>query len=180
MPAQQQALNVSGNFMRTLSFTIFLTLTLTIAVKFANGQVNDQNIQLQVLEKSITDSEFVFGNWEKKEQTETHLKYLGQVTTKSGKTFKIVNSVFIWGLSQRATSRILIFNEQNQYVGNYYLTTDEYLPDRLKNGRLIFNNRGNDCDKKLITVINLKNGLPKQFFRKCKEKFGDTFSFESD
>jgi len=89
--------------MRTFSIKIFLTLTLTVGLKVANGQVNDQNIRLQVLQKSIIDSEFVFGNWEKKGQTETHLKYLGQVTTKSGKTFKIVNSIFIWGLSQRAT-----------------------------------------------------------------------------
>jgi|GEM_PF-224180 len=173
-------LSVSGNFMRTFSIKIFLTFTLTVGLKVANGQVNDQNIRLQVLQKSIIDSEFVFGNWEKKGQTETHLKYLGQVTTKSGKTFKIVNSIFIWGLSQRATSRILIFNDLNQYVGNYYLTTDEFLPGKLQNGRLIFNNSGSDCDKNLRTVINLKNGLPKQFFRKCNEKYGDTFTFESD
>ena len=67
--------------MRTFSITIFLTLTLTIGLKFANGQVNDQNIRLQVLEKSIIDSEFVFGNWEEKGQTETHLNYLGQLKT---------------------------------------------------------------------------------------------------
>ena len=82
--------------MRTFSITLFLTLSLTIGLKFANRQVNDQNIRIEVLEKGIIDSEFVFGNWEKKEQTETHLKYLGQVTTRSGRTSRSLTA-FLFG-----------------------------------------------------------------------------------
>ena len=91
-----------------------------------------------------------------------------------------MNSIWLWGLSERATSRILIFNFKNQYVGNYYLSNTDQLPTILRNGKLIFTNQSEDCDKKLITTINLNDGLPKQFFRECKDKFGDIFSFESD
>ena len=92
--------------------------------------------------------------------------------------FKIVNSSWIWGLSHRATSRILIFNSRNQYVGNYYLTIIDDLLSRLSNGKLIFKNTDKTCDKKLTTIINLKNGMPKHFFRKCKDKSGDIYTFE--
>jgi hypothetical protein len=88
--------------------------------------------------------------------------------------------MFVWGLSNRATSRILVFNSRNQYVGNYYLTTSSHLPQKLEGGKLIFKNTGKDCDKKLQTIVNLKNGLPKQFFRKCNGKYGDIYSFDNE
>ena len=166
--------------MTTLRKTLFLSSTLILFVFSAVGQVNERNIRQQVLEKEIIDSVFVFGKWTEESQTETQLKYLGKVTTKSGQTFKIMNSIWLWGHSERATSRILIFNPKNHYVGNYYLITLDQLPTGLRNGKLIFTNISNDCDKKVITTINLNNGLPKQFFRKCDERSGDTFNFESD
>ena len=166
--------------MTTLRMKLFLSFTLILFVFSAFVQDNDTNMRQQVLDKGIIDSVFVFGKWTKESQTETQLKYLGKVTTKAGQTFKIMNSIWLWGLSERATSRILIFNFKNQYVGNYYLSNRDQLPTILRNGKLIFTNLSEDCDKKVITTINLNNGLPKQFFRKCKDKFGDIFSFESD
>lgn len=61
-------------------------------------QVNDGNIRLKVLRKNIIGKEFIFGKWNVKGGTETHLKYLGQVKTSTGKIYKIMNSVWIWGL----------------------------------------------------------------------------------
>jgi hypothetical protein len=165
--------------MKTLR-TNLLVLILSLTVFTANGQIDDQNIRQKVLEKGIIDSTFIFGKWTQKGETETHLKYLGHVTTKHGQSFKIVNSIWHWGLSHRATSRILIFNSRNQYIGNYYLTATSDLPSKLRNGNLIFNNTDRECDKKLTSVINLKNGLPKQFFRKCNVKYGDIYSFENN
>lgn len=157
----------------------FLTLTLTFGI-YSNAQVNDQAIRQKILEKAIVDSSFIFGKWTEKGGTETHLKYLGQVTTKHGQTFKILNSSWFWGLSHRATSRILVFNDKNKYVGNYYVTMTTDLPTKMKNGKLIFKNIGEDCDKNLTTIVNLKNGLPKQFFRKCKGKYGDIYSLDTE
>jgi len=166
--------------MKILSITIFLILTLTIGQSFSSGQVNDASIRQYVLQKAIVDSTFIFGKWTENGGTETHLKYLGQLTTVHGQTFKILNSTNFWGLSHRATSRILVFNDQNKYVGNYHVTMITDLPTKLENGKFIFKNIAEDCDKNLSTEIDLKKGLPKQFFRKCKSKYGDIYSFEKE
>ncbi|MFN8356429.1 MAG: hypothetical protein U0Y10_18375 [Spirosomataceae bacterium] len=163
----------------TALFSIFLALTLTSAV-YSNAQVNDEVARQKVLQKAVVDSLFIFGKWTEKGGTETHLKYLGQVRTKHGQTFKILNSSWFWGLSHRVTSRILVFNDKNKYVGNYPLTLTTDLPTKMENGKLIFKNTDADCDKNLITIINLKNGLPRQFFRKCKGKNGDIYIFDTE
>ena len=51
------------------------------------------------------------------------------------------------------------------------------LPTKLRNGKLIFKNISNDCDNQVTTIIDLRNGLPKQFFRKCTNNDGDILSF---
>jgi hypothetical protein len=96
------------------------------------------------------------------------------------KLYVFVNSTLIWGLSSKATSRILVFNDKNQFVGNYYVTLITDLPTSMKNGKLIFKNSYGDCDKDLKTIIDLRKGLPKHFFRKCKGKYGDIYSFDSE
>lgn len=145
------------------------------------SQVNDDLIRQKVLHAGIIDSEFIFGKWNEKGGTETRLKYLGQVATKSGKSFKVMNSIWLWGLSCRATSRILIFDYQNRYVGEYFVGMTYDLPNKLSDGKLLFkNNERGDCDKKLVTVVDLKTGLPKQFFLKCKGDFGDIYSFSTE
>lgn len=164
--------------MTVLSST-FIALTLTVAL-YSKAQINENVIRQKVLQKAIVDSLFVFGKWTEKGGTETHLKYLGQVTTKYGQTFKILNSSWFWGLSQKATSSILIFNDKNKYIGNYPLTLTTDLPTKMENGKLIFTNTGEDCDKDLTTIVDLKNGLPRQFFRKCKGKYGDIYSFDAE
>lgn len=144
---------------------------------FSFGQIDDSKIRLEVLKKSVIGKEFTFGKWNEKGQTETNLTYLGSIKTKKGKVYKIMNSVWIWGMSARATNRILVFNDRNQYLGNYSVTTSNDLPTEFKNGYLIFKNTDKDCDKKVITKVNFRNGLPKSFYRKCNNEFGDIYSF---
>ena len=168
------------NQAKNITVTILLVLSFTLVAVYSNGQINDHKIRLQVLKKGVVDSLFIFGKWTESGQEETHLKYLGKMITRSGQTFKIVNSSWFWGHAHRATSRILIFNEKNQYIGNYYLTVVDDLPTSLENGNLIFHNTDAGCDKKVVTIINLKNGLPKSFFRKCKIKLGDIYTFDSE
>jgi hypothetical protein len=144
------------------------------------GQVNDKSIRQKVLNTAIIDSTFIFGKWTENGGTETHLTFLGQVTTNKRQTFKLVNSIYYWGLSHRATSRILVFNNKNEYIGNYRVTMTNDLPTKMENEKLIFHNSGEECDKNLVTTIDLNKGLPKQFFRKCKESFGDIYSFDNE
>jgi len=143
------------------------------------GQIDDSNFRLEVLKKNIIGKEFTIGKWNEKGETETSLKYLGIVTTKNGKVYKIMNSVWYWGTSGRATSRILIFNDKNQYLGNYYVTSSSDLPTKLDNGFLIFENTDSDCDKKVKTKVDFRNGIPKSFYRKCNNEFGDIYNFEA-
>lgn len=142
-----------------------------------NGQINDSKIRQHVLEKGVIDSLYIFGKWRTNGQSETHLKYLGIIKTKNGKKFKLINSSWFWGISKRATSRILIFSDRNNYVGNYYVNMIHDLPNKLRNGKLIFKNISNDCDNQVTTIIDLRNGLPKRIFRQCKNNGGDWFSF---
>ncbi|MCX2575366.1 hypothetical protein [Pedobacter sandarakinus] len=158
------------------SFLIILLLFKTLS-KYA--QTNDENIRLLVFQKRVLNKTFVFGKWTENGGTETQLTYLGEVKTKTGRNLKVVNSVWLWGLSKRATSRILIFNNENKYLGNYLLTMIHELPNELTNGNLIFKNSVGDCEKNQTTAINLKNGLPKQLFRNCEKDEGDVFSFQS-
>jgi hypothetical protein len=162
---------------RTLRIQLLSVLVILIPI-FGKSQINDSNIRLKVLQKKLIGKELIFGKWNQKGGMETHLTYLGAVKTNQGRIFKIINYVWIWGLSQRATNRILIYNEKNQYVGNYYLTLKAHLPTKLKNRVLIFQNTDDSCDKNTITRVSLKNGLPQEFFRKCKNDFGDIYSFD--
>lgn len=138
----------------------------------------DHAIRLDVLLKNQIGKVYVFGKWTERGTFETHLTYLGEVKAKNNQVFKIMNSTWIHGLSARATNRILVFNGNNEYIGNYYVSTIGDLPTELKNGALVFKNMNNDCDQNIVSKISLKNGLPKQFFRKCKGLYGDFYSFE--
>lgn len=158
-----------------LNFTFFI-LTLLSSSTF--GQINDDTIRLHVLEKRITDSTYIFGKWSEEGKTETHLTYLGEIKTVDGRIFKIMNSYWVWGLSHRATSRILIYNERDRYLGNY-LVAENTLPFKLEGNYLFFQNTDSkNCDKNNITKINFNKRLPKMIFIKCKDESGDCYLFE--
>ena len=164
--------------MTTRLTILALTLLFTLS---ANGQVNENIIRQQVLEKAVVDSLFVFGKWTKTGQTETHLKYLGQIETIKGQVYKIMNSCWLWGLSRKATNRILIFDGKNKYVGNYCLGMISELPDKLEEGTLIFSNQDKKgCDSNLVTKVDFSNGLPKEIFLKCEGENGDIYSFSTE
>lgn len=154
-----------------------LYLILILIPLLLKTQIDDSYIRQRVLKKNIINKEFVYGKWNINGGTETHLKYLGKVKTSEGKIYKIMNSVWNWGLSKRATNAILIFDGKNQYLGNYPVSVTPDLPTELQNGILIFRNFDSDCGKNIASKINLNKGLPKKFFRECKNKSGDVYSF---
>jgi hypothetical protein len=157
---------------------IYVTFLSIILSNFAFCQTDNRDYRVEVLNKNVVGKEFVYGKWNEEGETETRLRYLGIVTAKNGKTYKIMNSVWTWGLSERSTNRILVFNQKNQYLGNYYITTLNELPTEFKNGYLIFENIDKDCDKSVETKINFNYGIPKSIFRKCNTELGDEYNFE--
>lgn len=139
------------------------------------GQGN-ANIRKQVLHKSIVGKEFLF---KQGPNSETKLKYLGNVKTKSGKILRFLNSIYLSGLyedSKRATCQILVYNEENRYIGSYSVGGIWYLPDRLEKKNLIFlPYKG--CTK--TNTVNFENGIPKQINILCTGTEGDVFTFST-
>jgi hypothetical protein len=154
-------------------------LTLIILSLKTFGQVKDQNIRLQVLKHNIIGREFVFKS---KDNSTTQLTYLGFLHSKKGTPYKIMNSVWLWGQAHRATSRILIFNKDYKYFGNYPLTMIDDLPSFIKDDNLVFTNKqsGSNCDTKLTTCVNFKQGIPNKVFRKCSGNDGDIYTFNKE
>jgi hypothetical protein len=136
----------------------------------------------QVLTKNKLDSSYSFKKSTKADgQSEIILKYLGIIKTIDGRTFKVLTYEFIWGPNFHTSASIYIFNNKNQYVGQYYLGGAADLPIQLKNNDLIFTNDDNDnCDKNLMTLISLEKGLPNKIFIKCKGGYGNLYNFSSE
>ena len=158
--------------------TIPLLFVFLLIAKFVYAQKSKaEDIRLHVLRANHIGKTYKFKT---EDSSLTYLRLLGSVHTVEGKSYKILTSVWIWGLSHRATSRILVFTNNNMYVGNYYLTTTDDVPNYIKNNKLVFLNKARDCDSHLVTYLNFSNGVPKQFFRKCKGSYGDIYTFATD
>lgn len=134
-------------------------------------------MQQEVLHKNSTDSTFTFGKWKESGDTETRLRYLGTLNTKEDKV-KVITSIWLWGLSCRATSRIILYDSSNNYLGNYYVGMAYDLPSDIENSLLVFTySDTEECDA--VSKIDFAEGIPKQFFLECKNGMGDIFEFDA-
>ena len=151
----------------------FIIIILIFTSELIIAQTNDGIIRNEVLQKNEIGKTLTYGKWTENGGTETELTYLGTL-----KEYKILNSSWIWGMSKRATNRILIFNSNNEYIGNYYVTTKCDLPNRIENNILIFK-RSNceNCDN-IETKIEFKSEIPMEIYINCKVKYGDLYSFD--
>ena len=157
-------------------YLIFMLLITDIS---AFGQLRDRGIRQKVLKTEIIGKEYKFVH---RDSTVTRLKYLGKAKVKDGSEYKILTSLWLWKFSSGATSRILIYNVANRYIGQYWVGMPYDLPNSLINNQLIFlnsDNWGDNCDIKLITRVDLSSGLPKNLFIKCKGNRGDIYPFFS-
>lgn len=142
--------------------------------------MNDDSIRQVVLNNNVTDSLYVFGQWNEIDGTETHLIYLGTIESPEGE-YKIMTSSWVWGLSKRTTSRILVFNEKNEYLGNYYVRMTYDLPEKIENNQVVFlHSKTDECDKESITRLSFENGIPEEFFLECKDGYGDIYTFDKE
>jgi hypothetical protein len=143
---------------------VFCTLICLAAAHASIAQLNDATIRQKVLRMGVINKEFVFGKSTENKGLETRLTYMGRIKTRDGRVFKVMNYVLLWGLSKRATNRILIFNGSNRYVGNYYVDISNDLPTELRNGKLVFGRAGGHCNPQAPQIISFKNGLPASFY----------------
>lgn len=137
------------------------------------AQPDNSEFTQKVLKSNAIGKKFTSGVWNEKGDTETNLTYLGAVKSKNGKTYKIMNSIWTWGISGRVTNRILIFNDRNQYLGNYPITDSENLPIALKKGYLIFKNSTGSIFK-----VYLGNGIPEKLYQKNTTEYNYISDFQ--
>ena len=151
-------------------FLIFSCLNISIAF----GQVNPNRDRLAVLRHNKIGKTYIFDRSVKDVYNRTEITYLGKLRTNDGRVFKILISRWYWGLAPRATSRIVVFNNRNQYLGNYYMTMTDDLPSKIVNNALVFENV--NCDSPMVTRVSFANGLPRDFFVGCNNQ-RDLYSF---
>jgi hypothetical protein len=155
-----------------------LTITLLCVVNslhcMAQGECDQGKLRKQVLAENKVDRPFVF-TCGKDERVE--LVYLGVVGSKL-KGYKVIRSFWVHGESHRGTSRILIFDERNRLLGNYYVAMDEELPDRIESRELVFLNLTSpDCDKTVVSRVSFEKGIPEKIFVRCEGDTGYFYAF---
>jgi hypothetical protein len=144
----------------------------------SHSQVNPFKAYKTVLQHAQVGKEYSFDKSRKDDLDSLVVVYLGKIITTKGRVLKLLTSRWYWGSAPRATSRIIVFNEKNQYLGDYYLTMTYDVPDKIEDKSLVFiNDMDNNCTPNLTTRVSFRNGIPKQFFVKCKGEMGDIYSF---
>lgn len=128
-----------------------------------------------VLKKGIINKIFTFGKWDEKGNDELNLTYLGIIKNKTN-SYKIMTSLWIWG-SGRATNRILFYDINNKYIGEYYLTMSYELPKNIKNNKLYFC-LNNDCNG--VTEVSFEKGIPNRLVLNCNDSNYLASSFEKN
>ncbi|WP_312399338.1 hypothetical protein [Chryseobacterium sp.] len=119
--------------------------------KFNRKLISNQSYE--IITKRITSSDEFRGS------------FLGSAKTRLGKSYFVVKSSYIFNLNRSPTAEnhIFIYNSKKEFVGYYYLSNINQLPQKLHNNKLYFNNE--DCKEKII--INLTNGIPAAINLKC-------------
>ena len=154
-----------------MKHTNLILLLLILSTNALMGQVNHERARQIVLQRNQIGKEFSFVQSKRFLLDKTWLYdydslvlvYLEKIKTKNGKVFKIITSKWYWNTSPRATSRIVVFNSKNQYIGDYYLTMTYDVPDKIAGTSLVFMNEIDDdqCEPKLITKVSFLYGIPK-------------------
>ena len=131
-----------------------------------------KKLRLKVLNENSIGKEFEYDLTGQAGCNKTKLTYLGIVTTNKQKQYKLLNSFFVTGYSCRGIRRLVIYDDNNVYLGNYAFEGN--LPSALKNNELVFKANQSCANKKEIK-ISLKTGLPNSF-NVC----GETITFSGE
>jgi hypothetical protein len=155
-------------------FAIALCMIFTFA---AFAQKNPGKDWETVLGRNKVGKKYVFNRSKKGHYNQTELTYLGKIKTNDGRTFKVLTSTVFFGNSPAATNKIVVFNNKNQYVGNYSFGADFNLPHKIENNVLVFDqkNAGKVSDPSGVSRISFEEGLPKQML--VGNKKGELYTF---
>ncbi|MES2544661.1 MAG: hypothetical protein V4548_07240 [Bacteroidota bacterium] len=161
--------------------TVIIT-SFSVVDKTFSEYVKLQKLERLALKQSIIGKTYQMDLSGIKTCNKTTIKYLGIVTTKKAKQYKIITSFFVYKTYVdvcHGSSSIKVYNIKNKYVGEYYVVYPESLPDTLINNQLLYLNNSNDCNLRKNRIINLNDGLPNSFFLPCSKNGGDIYNFSS-
>jgi hypothetical protein len=157
-------------------FSSFFKLTTTAIAaiffvsSFQKSNKNDDSfntlkkLRLDVLKADSIGKDFEYDLTGQKGCHKTKLTYLGIVTTKKLKKYKLLNSFWVTGYSCKGISRLVIYDTNNVYLGNYNFDMPYELPDELINNEIVYNSSHEDCKNRKGMKISFKSGLPKSFY----------------
>lgn len=93
--------------------------------------------------------------------------YLGVLQRTGGGDFFVFNTIFIDNkkISPRHSNYVMIYSEDKEYIGCYYLSLTPQLPKRISDNSLIFENQ---CTGEDI-MISLSNGIPRAINIGCED-----------
>lgn len=163
----------------------FLSVLILSSLPFVNDSERKQleKSEIKALKANIIDKEYIYDFTGKKGCNKSKIKYLGIAHDNKKKQYKVLTSFFVFSTSVdmcHATSFIKIYDLKNNLIGQYYVGDDEYLPDCLKNNKLLYLKNSKGCNLRKTGIIDLNEGLPKQIFIPCTKEGGDIFTFNEN
>lgn len=90
-----------------MRMSLFIVILLIFLTDLSIAQISDEMIRKEILQKNENRKTFTYGRWSENGGTETELTYLG-----TAQNYKILNSTWIWGISKRATNRIILYDSK--------------------------------------------------------------------
>ncbi|TWO31097.1 hypothetical protein E1J38_014245 [Seonamhaeicola sediminis] len=143
-----------------------------------SSQSQNEDFMITVLKYNIKEQTYIFGEWNPSDnQSEIHLNYLGDIETSDATKYKIMTSSRYWGPTKKITNKILVFDRNHNFLGNYYLNTKCELPTQIVDNQLIFKPvECTNCSYS-ITKVDFHNGIPENFYLGCRPGLGSLYSF---
>jgi hypothetical protein len=132
-----------------------------------------KKLRLEVLQANSIGKDFEYDLTGQEGCSKTKLTYLGIISTSKNKKYKLLNSFFVTGYSCRGISRLVVYDDKNNYLGNYYF--EGPLPSSIDKNEIVFKKGIRDCNNVKEVKISFNTGLPKSF-NVC----GETLTFQGD
>jgi|GEM_PF-1449641 hypothetical protein len=137
-----------------------------------------QKLRFKVVKAGIVGKKYYRDYTKNKKCNKTCITYLGQIKTSQNKIYKILTCFYVHGASCRGSSRIVIYDIDNKYVGNYALTMPDDLPNKIIDNKLIFTEANTGCKFRKGFQISFDEGLPANIWLPCDEAgLGDSYPF---
>lgn len=144
------------------SFLAFVVSSFQKSISKDDSFQKLKKLRIEVLKANSIGKDFEYDLTGQEGCFKTKLTYLGLLTTSKNRKYKLMNSFFVTGYSCRGISRLVIYNSDNQYLGNYRF--EGSLPNSLNKSEIVFKKGSRDCENGKEIRISFKNSLPKSFY----------------